>query len=73
MRGHSASETRVNALVPRASILLREKMDCRVEPGNDDAEAALAFTTRPATAKLPACFALTTVAAILPSVIHEQC
>jgi hypothetical protein len=42
MRGRSASKTRVNALVTRASItfattacLFREKKDGRVKPGND--------------------------------------
>src|SRR5262245_24385262 len=39
MRGHSASKTRVNALVTRASItrvhLRLSVMDCRVKPGND--------------------------------------
>ena len=38
--GRSASETRVNALITRASIFfakrfLRRSMDCRVKPGND--------------------------------------
>jgi hypothetical protein len=35
MPGHSPSKTGVNALVTRASINLREEMDCRVKPGND--------------------------------------
>jgi hypothetical protein len=38
--GNSASKTRVNALVTRASILFAltrtKKMDCRVKPGNDE-------------------------------------
>jgi hypothetical protein len=39
--GRSASKTRVNALITRASIFfakesLRRLMDCRVKPGNDD-------------------------------------
>jgi len=45
MRGHSASKTRVNALMTRASIffeeILRRKMDCRVKPGNDDVEISI--------------------------------
>src|SRR5262245_59458871 len=41
--GRSASKTRVNALMTRASIffakrLLRRWMDCRVKPGNDGAD-----------------------------------
>jgi hypothetical protein len=39
MRGHSASKTRVNVLMTRASIkkgFCFEGMDCRVKPGNDD-------------------------------------
>src|SRR6266852_4406416 len=41
MRGHSASKTRVNALMNRASIAfarssLRSGMDRRVKPGDDD-------------------------------------
>jgi hypothetical protein len=35
MRGHSSSKTGVKALVTRASIILRRRMDCRVKPGND--------------------------------------
>ena len=41
--GRSASKTRVNALMTRASIFfarkfLRRRMDCRVKPGNDGAD-----------------------------------
>src|SRR5262249_21108554 len=44
--GRSASKTRVNALMTRASIfcaksILRRWMDCRVKPGNDDRSLAL--------------------------------
>jgi hypothetical protein len=38
--GNSASKTRVNALVTRASSCFAfartKKMDCRVKPGNDE-------------------------------------
>jgi hypothetical protein len=48
MRGHSASKTRVNALVTRASISenwsQNMKMDCRVKPGNDAADRSTAET-----------------------------
>jgi hypothetical protein len=39
MRGHSRSKDGVASLAyPRASILLRRRMDCRVKPGNDYGE-----------------------------------
>jgi hypothetical protein len=47
MRGHSASKTRVNALVTRASIAFAKRhlrrMDCRVKPGNDSRWISAAY------------------------------